>query len=480
MAIQVALRFVTGQYHATAWDHAVNEGLSEWPPSPWRVLRGIVSTWHTRCPGIPKEVVQQVVAALAAEPPSYLLPPTSPSQTRHYMPNPGHLEGVKRDTSLQLAPRLTLDPGAELVVAWPSATLDAPAREALAHLVAQLPYLGRAESRCAARLLPDAEHQPVDERWARPAEHGEVPVLAPVPGVTVSELEVTAYETRRSRLRYPSSTRWIPYVVPQPELPPVVGSDPRLPTAVRWRLDSPAPFRADVGILAAEGLRGRILGSSAENERLRETGSGVAALAGHQGGPRQHRHAHWLWLPAPDRGDRVQDVVLWAPDGIPADVLGRVAGARHLPRFSYAPKGYVGGAALHLQVMGPVAVVAPELVSATCTRWVSVTPFLTDRRPKRNRSRTEFAQRLVERELGFRHPDGFGSVRVEVLADWEDRETVRFRRYRWQETMADRRRGMRLRLELDAPLPQGPAGPEPLSLGSLSHFGFGLFQPDEP
>ena len=71
-------------------------------------------------------------------------------------------------------------------------------------------------------------------------------------------------------------------------------------------------------------------------------------------------------------------------------------------------------------------------------------------------------------------------MRVKLLADWEDRDVVRFRRYRWNESMARRRRGMLLRLDFDEPLPKGPGErPEPLVLGSLSHFGFGLFRPVE-
>ena len=42
-----------GRYHANPWDRAVNEGASEWPPSPWRILRALVATWYTRWPDLP-------------------------------------------------------------------------------------------------------------------------------------------------------------------------------------------------------------------------------------------------------------------------------------------------------------------------------------------------------------------------------------------------------------------------------------------
>ena len=45
---QVALRFVTGKYHANGWDHALKDVVIEWPTSPCRLLRAMISIWHTR------------------------------------------------------------------------------------------------------------------------------------------------------------------------------------------------------------------------------------------------------------------------------------------------------------------------------------------------------------------------------------------------------------------------------------------------
>ena len=56
MGTTLAVRFPLGRYHANPWDQAVNEGATEWPPSPWRVLRALVATWHTRWPDLPAAV----------------------------------------------------------------------------------------------------------------------------------------------------------------------------------------------------------------------------------------------------------------------------------------------------------------------------------------------------------------------------------------------------------------------------------------
>jgi len=46
--ITLAFHFPGGRYHATPWGHQVNEGLVEWPPSPWRLLRALLSCGYTR------------------------------------------------------------------------------------------------------------------------------------------------------------------------------------------------------------------------------------------------------------------------------------------------------------------------------------------------------------------------------------------------------------------------------------------------
>ena len=57
MAATLAIRFPLGRYHATPWDRSVNEGATEWPPSPWRLLRALVATWYTRWPDLPAPVL---------------------------------------------------------------------------------------------------------------------------------------------------------------------------------------------------------------------------------------------------------------------------------------------------------------------------------------------------------------------------------------------------------------------------------------
>ena len=65
MPISVTIRFSAGRFHATPWGHHVNEGLPEWPPSPWRLLRALVATWKRKLADEP--LVEQVMPSVLAE-----------------------------------------------------------------------------------------------------------------------------------------------------------------------------------------------------------------------------------------------------------------------------------------------------------------------------------------------------------------------------------------------------------------------------
>ena len=107
--ITLAFRFPAGRYHATPWGNQVNEGLVEWPPSPWRLLRALVSCGYTRLGwngAIPEPAIG-LLHNLASTLPSFTLPTASVAHSRHYMP-------VKKNTTLVLDTWAEVD--VELVV----------------------------------------------------------------------------------------------------------------------------------------------------------------------------------------------------------------------------------------------------------------------------------------------------------------------------------------------------------------------------
>lgn len=170
----------------------MNEGLVEWPPSPWRIIRALLATGYTKLgwQRVPDEM-RRLVEALAANEPTYRLPPATLGHTRHYMPVKGWKNGVQ-------ATSLVIDafarPQAALGIEWPAGVSPAQ-RDCLARLLDHLGYLGRAESRVKARLVSEGDlpqGMPVSIRH-RESDDEPVRLLAPVAS--------TEYETWRPRDR---------------------------------------------------------------------------------------------------------------------------------------------------------------------------------------------------------------------------------------------------------------------------------------
>lgn len=172
--VTLDIELLTGRYHATPWGRGVNEGAVEWPPSPWRLLRALLATWHRLGREEPEATVRQLLAQLSAEPPTFELPPAAVAHTRHYLP----LYGMKKNTGTNDT-RKVLDafvhaddpPSAEarsaggagsaaarpvIRVSWPNVQLIADEADALVTLADGLAYLGRAEGWVAATAYTTA------------------------------------------------------------------------------------------------------------------------------------------------------------------------------------------------------------------------------------------------------------------------------------------------------------------------------------
>lgn len=147
----VKLRFPGGRYHATPCGNHVNEGLIEWPPCPWRLLRAFIACgfsshgWSEVPP-----TARRLIDRLAAVPPSYCLPSASAAHSRHFMP---YVEGKAQKTTLVFDTWANVGNG-ELLIHWPC-ELDADETELLGQLTSTLGYLGRSESWVEAQLTDD-------------------------------------------------------------------------------------------------------------------------------------------------------------------------------------------------------------------------------------------------------------------------------------------------------------------------------------
>jgi len=194
------LEFPGRRYHATPWGHHVNEGLIEWPPSPWRILRALLATGYTT--GLwngdgPPAIARSLLEKLAGVLPGYRLPLAMGTHSRHYMPL-ARLKSGQEDKTLVFDTWAQVD-GGVLAVTW-DVELTQEESALLAALAERMGYLGRSESWTAARLAQPTETLPAGldcyPSDAPPAPGWEqVPVMAPLTGEAYAEWRRSAVES---------------------------------------------------------------------------------------------------------------------------------------------------------------------------------------------------------------------------------------------------------------------------------------------
>jgi CRISPR-associated protein Csb2 len=461
--LTLTIDLLAGRYHATPWGRAANEGEAEWPPSPWRIGRAIVSAWWRMAPDDrpDRAAVERILAKLVS-PPRFVLPPATAGHTRHYMPKPNARS--RSDTALVLDPFVRTD-GTSLDVIWEEVDLDQADRDALGELLDGIGYLGRAESPAVLRLGGAAREKGV---VVAPFDDGGdlagdvVRILCLADGVGVEALSESTSDRRRRRLVSPPAGEWISYLRPRealepprplrrrPEVRPVV--------ALRFALEGSAVPPLTEAIRLAERYRVAVLkradGMSADV---------IARLRGRVDGaePALVDHVHAHYLPTDEDGDgRLDHLTVWCPAGMRAD---------EIDALDYTTlSSWAFDHPLRLLLLGTFEVDQVDGGPfASSHRWASHTPFLPPRHPKRRGGvAVDGYHDQLQLELARRGLPTPVAVR-----------SLRGGRHHWGAFRRERSRrdhrsdlpALGFELEFAEPV-RGP-----IALGRNSHFGMGLF-----
>ena len=454
----VELRLPWGRFHATPWDRNVNEGVTEWPPSPWRLLRALYAMWRQRCPQLNDQQVETVLRALS-DPPRYWLPTFTLAHTRHYYPE------RTGKTVKTFDPFVAVARGEAVFVEWPT-TLDVGDRGALHELVSALSYLGRADSLVDARLVTEVRPSGTGE-WLAPVDLDEPSdtsrLLCVDAPLDLRALVARPLEIRRGRMLTPPGSRWVEYSRAESAIPSHRRKSISRPhvEAVRFAISGAAPTPRNSAVAVGDTLRLACMSQfgKAHDGAVSPVITGKSSDGLPLGGP--HGHAHYL--PFARRGsDRkyLDTVIVWTPNGFTVDEVAAVARQRRL----WAPPHVDGvtGRQLGVEAFGSIRDIAPELFGPA-TIWRTATPYAPTRHGKQ--SIDELVAEDVVRELNHRNLPSPVSVRI-IPGDW-----LSFRRHRIKERLDRARRSFGVELIFDRPI-EGP-----IALGQLSHFGLGLFRP---
>ncbi|MGE0790184.1 MAG: type I-U CRISPR-associated protein Csb2 [Sandaracinaceae bacterium] len=463
MGVALHLRFPAGRYHATAWGHHVNEGVVDWPPAPFRLLRTLYARSFDCDPRPDDELLTRLLQKLSA-PPSYRLPAYTTGHTRHYMPD----GSGKPESRVQVLDAfIAVDPHSALVVQWPDVELLDDEAALLEAIASRVTYLGRAESWCDA--LVDMEM--VDDAVGPGEGEGlPVPLLSPKRS-SERLLDLLGTDTQQLRARgadLPADTHWLRYFVGPPASPSRRRRRVVRPTAVLMGIDTRVYPTVRDTVELGDALHRAVLSRAGDAASSTLTGRGA------HGKPRSdgHRHAHFL--PFDERGDGfLRHCLVYAEEGFSSDDLDAIAAVNTLRRPRRAAlRTYVLESGT-LEGFGAMSIVGDDDTRV----WTSATPFLLPRHPKRRGGSTvDGPEDQLRRELEQRRATG--ELPAIVSLDRLDRLELRERApLRWLEFK--RWRGARkpsvphgygFRIEFEAPV-RGP-----LALGFGSHFGLGLFR----
>lgn len=475
--VALEFRFLAGRYHATPWGHHVNEGLVEWPPSPWRITRALLATYYLKAQHMFDEaVVQRLLDTLSSELPRFYLPRTCPGHTRHYMPV------YKGNTTKVFDAFLRLPdvdhPDAALIVAWPDIELERDQVEVLGKLVGCMGYLGRAESWVEVRLAED--WSPEDRAEVVPHEGSSVPagtevvrVLAPraaheyaawrarwieqrksetlaqkraaverrgkdpartklsrkdlertealLPSTLWDALGVESAWLRKQGWSQPPGSRWIEYLRPRDAL-----DSPRArPSRRRQSLPTVARFE-----VTSRQVRPRLTEALRWGAAMRRGLNGVTEgrtpeiFSGHQPDDRpsrEHQHAHWI-PEANDRRGLMTHISVYAPGGFDDHAYAALEQVRRIRAMGRDLEVLLIGLGAPQSFGGLDGERGQCPLFAESRVWESRTPFVPTRHGKRDkRGRPRLDSNGVQRdgpEADLRrllHRRGFEGFTLEPL-----------------------------------------------------------------
>ncbi len=432
--IAIQIRFPSGRFHATPWGRHVNEGAAEWPPAPWRFLRALIAAWKRKLDDrLAQEQVEPLLRALA-EPPAFRLPPASAGHARHYMP-----WGKKGpdDRTMVFDAFVALDRQADIIMLWESANLDDEQRAHLALILDHLNFLGRAESWCDARLL-DAETVAVPNcipinGQTLSSEYEVVRVLCPDPESAFSgdKFVPQTGRTRRKksappaydpnwhlcaetlwlhaeRWSDPPGSKWIRYARPvdclkvTPARKPAIARHPAgRVQVVRYVLDSAVLPLVTETLPVAEATRAALM--SIYGRRYPESDGSKGRSRTFSGKDAQGNkllgHTHAYYLPTDEDGDgRLDHLTLAAAGGFSDHELRAIDRLTEIMRREREESGHP--LRTLLLGMGPLDEYASPPPLKPSKEWVSATPFLVTRHPKR-RGKKRDPRELLENPIAF-------------------------------------------------------------------------------
>ncbi len=488
----IELTSINGRFHATPWGRNVNEGVPEWPPSPYRLLRAIYDAWKRKRPEWPESKVEPILAALASESPHFCLPQATVSHTRAFLS-----QNLKDVTKRQLIfdAFVLMEKGSKIQILWPNACLEITQKADLDELLSLINYLGRSESWISARIIPETEVTnwncaPSDFLNSKDGE--AVAVACPISAQEYStRLRTPAQTSMESKSRTPSWMEAISWSTSE-----MLGLRQSEPPAFRYQTYirpyhcfdiEPTPLRAAQGpivngvLYAIESkVLPRVTSTIEISERFRRKLMGIhKKISGHPtkvsqkysgkdlSGKPLKGHKHLYILPQDRDRDGLLDHIL-AVCRDPLDLGEQLALDRITSIWQPDGKPDIQMIPIQWGKIGDLKGTEPS----TC--FTSATPFLPPRHYRKGRG--DFMDWIISEVSNEAENHGLPRpISIKPVSNL----VTRGHEFRWLEFRRSRKGessqiGYGFKLIFSEPV----SGP--IALGYGAHFGLGLFVPEQP
>jgi CRISPR-associated protein Csb2 len=468
----IRLTFSAGRYHATPWGRHVNEGVPEWPPSPYRLLRALYDVWKRKCFDLPGDDVRGVLESLAASPPRFQFSGAVATHTRSYLSANAK---DPTDKNLVFDPFLAFDRPHTCYLCWPDLYLSSRHRDTLNLMLHNLNYLGRSESWVQAELWGGAAEGLFESAVAdvADADYELVKVACVVPAAEYkgkqSWMDALTFSTAnllKERASSPPLLRQVHYALPKN----AIAVDPPRRVAARLASVQSVLLGLDATVLplvtttleVAEQVRVRLMG--AHKKRKNGDESQVSDLFSGKTSDGQKRldHGHVYILPLGNKMGRIDRILIISPlRPFYEDELDAVRGVRELYQRDGRPT-----AQCVVTWQGRLDAPGERRLSRIVE---SATPFIPPRHWRRGRDIETFIADEVRREC---HNHGIepSVVLIELAEMPPPFHVIEYRRNRKGDPV---RPGYALRLTFDKEVLA------PFAIGYGAHFGLGQFKPPE-
>jgi CRISPR-associated protein Csb2 len=397
----------------------VNEGDVEWPPSQWRILRAIISTWLKTANHYSEDDVKPIILQMIGKP-SYFIPRATVTHKRHYMPPP------KGDKTLVLDTFLAFEEGAELIAVFPDAELNEEQVGILDDILRNMNYLGRSESWVNARVrsAEDVEMNayPIEEAPGKQEDSVSLFCLNEGGGVDVFQKEDDRYshplftyarDLTKQKYTYPDGVSFVKYAVPEDRFSRINKEKKEKPVTrinyAKYLVDSTVLPSKKSSVEVADVARNAVL-------KLHKNPSPIFSGKDTNGNTLKE-HSHAFYLPYDADGDgKIDHLVIYSREGFDRDHQRTLFDLNKL-------YGYDLEKELNLMLLGmgqgddlPDNGKSPVLGPAHY--WESCTPLLLTRHPKTKRGGEWKTKQLEGVQIAIPNHLGHYATEEDMLWDY--------------------------------------------------------------